>query len=169
MKTQEIIIADVFVIPNTSFCYEGSSAQKEGFSTEFIDSLNRIWWKNTTDEYRKNHDFKNESWVQVWFATPGSEDSNWYCHTINGYSELKGWKPISEYLPKSLFEGHKEGDCITINLPVHKWLEKDKCELIGCDGIYVEASATIKVQIQLAQQKYRYRRFGNFEDVLTRV
>jgi hypothetical protein len=105
----------------------------------------------------------------VWFVTPGSEDSNWYCHTINGYEELKGWKPISEYLPKSLFEGHKEGDCITINLPIHKWLENDKYELIGCDRYYLEASATIKVQLQLAQQKYRYRRFGNFEDVLTRV
>ena len=169
MKTQETIIADVFIIPNSSFCYEGSVAQKEGISTEFVDCLNRIWYNNTTIEYRKNHDFKNESWVQIWFVTPTEEDSNWCAHTINGYEELNGWRPISEYLPKFLFEGHKEGDCITINLPIHKWLENDKCKLIGCDGYYLEASATIKVQLQLAQQKYRYRRFGNFEDVLTRV
>lgn len=169
MKTKENILADIFIIPNPSFRYESSIAQKEGFNTEFIDKLNRIWYETTTDEYRKTHDFKDESWVQVWYVTPGSEDSNWCSHTINGYEELKGWKPIAEYLPKSLFDGKKEGDCITVILPIHKWLEKDKCKLMGCDGSYIEASASIKVQLQLSQLKYRYRRFGRFEDTLTRV
>lgn len=170
MKTTEIISADIFIIPNSAFCYNGSIAQKEGFSTEFIDKLNRIWWEINTAEYCKNHDFKDEAWVQVWYVTPGSEDSNWCNHTIDGYEELVGWKPISEYLPKSLFAGHKEGDCVTVNLPIHKWLENDKCErVMGRNDCYLEASATIKVQLQLAQLKYRYRRFGPFEDALARI
>ena len=170
MKTQETIIADVFVIPNASFRYEGSLSQKGGWDTDFVSDLYHVWWKTTTEEYRREHDFKDESFVQIWYVTPHIEDSNWCAHTINGYKELKkGWRPISEYLPKCLFEGHKEGDCITVDLPIRKWITKDEAEELGivCDGCCLKA--TIKVQLQLAQQKYRYRRFGNFEDVLARV
>ena len=168
MKTSETIIADIFVIPNPAFCYNGSMAQEDGLSADFVDKLNRVWWKTTSEEYRKEHEFKNESWVQVWYVTPGSEDSNWYAHNIDGYWELIGWRPITEFLPKSLFNGKKEGDCITIELPIQKWISlQNSEEYIASHGCCVEE--TIKVQIQLSQMKYRYRRFGNFEDALARV
>ena len=165
MKTIETIIADIFVIPNPAFCYNGSMAQEDGLSADFVDKLNRIWWKTTTEEYRKTHDFKDESWVQVWYVTPGSDNSNWFCHKIDGYRELVDWRPISEYLPKGIFENKKEGDCITIDLPIQKWvsLQKDSEE----HGCCVEE--TIKVQLQLSQLKYRYKRFGAFEVALNRV
>ena len=171
MKTIKTIVADIFIIPNAAFCYNGSVAQEEGLSTDFVSNLKKVWLKNTTEEYRKTHDFKNESWIQIWYVTPKEEDSNWCAHTIDGYEELKGWRPISEYLPKTLFAGHKEGDCITIDIPIEKLLNKDERKEIdlicNCDSCQLEA--TIKVQLQLAQSKYRYRRFGTFEDVLARV
>lgn len=169
MKTTETIIADVFVIPNPAFCYNGSMAQEEAFSSDFVSDLRKVWWNTTTEEYRKEHEFKNEVWIQVWYITPGQSDSNWCNHKIDGYKDLSGWYPISEYLPKSLFKDHKEGDCITIDLPIRKYLGTKDCKELGisCDICHLEA--TIKVQLQLSQMKYRYRRFGNFEDALARV
>ena len=162
MKTNEFIRADVFIIPNASFKYEGSLEQKEGCGTGIVNDLNTMWHVALPKELRENKEFKNEDWIEVWYVTPGNDESNWGSHHIDGYSELKGWKPRTDYLPKSLFEGKKEGDCITFDLPIVKELDDNNCD-------YAYAYAIIKIQLCLAQTKYRYRNFGTFEEVLKRV
>ena len=69
-------------------------------------------------------------------------------------------------IPADLLKDLKEGDSVDILLPVY-------CESIESiyddskkDGMY---QAVLNAHITAAQKKYRYRRFGNFEDVLIHV
>ena len=169
MKTKEIIRADISIIPNASYRYEGSTHQKSGSGVYFVDRLSKIWY-SLPEEIWKNKDFKDEDWVQIWYATPNHPSSlerNWFDNTIYGYEDLKHWKPVCGYLPKSIFEGKKEGDCITINLPIVKECLSDDDD--SDNEVVIHASTKVKVQLQLAQTKGRYARFGNFEEVLAKV
>lgn len=166
MKTNEMIKANIFIIPNASV---KAATEQPKSNFEFWAELEKIWFNIVFEDkivsITDNDKFYNESWVQVWYCTPESSDSNWYDHLIDGYTELEGWEPVSQYLPKSLFEGKKEGDVVTFTLPICRkaWranplnhstkIEYDK----------------IKVSLTLSQTKYRYRNFGNFEEVLKRV
>lgn len=156
MKTNEMIKADIFIVPNEA--YKVSEKTFEWARADYF----RV--------FRANHDkisgdFMDQTWIQVWFATRGDNDqSNWTDHGIDGYKELVGWSPVCQYLPKALFEGRKEGDIITINLPITKSVELSE----GIDS-YADMYATIKVDLCLKQQGYRYQRFGRFEEVLARV
>lgn len=171
MKTTETIRADIFIIPNASYRYEGSMSQRLGLDGEFVQKLSNFWF-SLPDEIREHREFKDEDWVQIWYATPNNSDhnSNWVDRTIDGYKELENWKPMISYLPKILFEGKKEGDCVTVDLPIVRRYELDESkDLIGIEDVHVHATSKIKVQLQLAQSKYRYARFGNFEEVLAKV
>lgn len=151
MKTNEIIKADVFIVPNESF--KVSEKTFEWVRSDLYEIYSAT---------KSAGDFKDQTWVEVWFVTRGNDDSNWTDHTIDGFKELRGWKPISHYLPKAIFDGHKEGDIITIFLPICK-----SAELV--EDSYVDMRARVKVELCLKQQGYRYERFGKFEEVLTRV
>lgn len=155
MKTAETIKADVFVVPNESYKVSEKTFEHSRFALYQVYSAN--------SSKLGGSEFKDQTWVQIWFATRGDNDqSNWTDHGIDGYKELVGWSPVCQYLPKALFEGHKEGDIITINLPITKSVE------LG-EGSYADMYATIKVELCLKQQGYRYQRFGKFEEVLARV
>jgi hypothetical protein len=169
MKTTEIIRADISIIPNASYCYEGSMHQKSGSGASFVNQLSKVWYA-LPEEIRKNKDFKDEEWIQIWYATPNHPSSlerNWFDNTIYGYEDLKHWKPVCGYLPKSIFEGKKEGDCVTIDLPIVKEGLSDDDD--PDSDVIVRASSKIKVQLQLAQTKGRYGIYGNFEEVLAKV
>jgi len=155
MKTVETIKADVFIVPNES--YKVSEKTFEWARADYF----RVFEANHD---KISGDFMDQIWIQIWFATRGDNDqSNWTDHGIDGYKELVGWRPVCQYLPKALFEGHKEGDIITINLPIIKPVE------LGEGDSYADMYATIKVGLCLKQQDYRYKRFGKFEEVLARV
>lgn len=77
--------------------------------------------------------------ITLWTVDPDDgANSNLEAH---GASWTNG-KRFSYYAPERLFEGKKEGDCVTFT---------------GDFGT---------CEVQLAQLDYRYRRFGNFESVL---
>ena len=101
----------------------------------------------------------DEKLIQIWFFTSGNDESNWVDHTIDGYDELKYWKPAIGYLPVSLFAGKDDGDVVTVNLPIEKY-DYDK---------HITMNTTIKVQLKLDQLSTRYKRFGSFAEVLKRV
>ena len=151
MKTKETIKSDIFIVPNSSF-----KVTEKTFEWVRAD-LYEIYSANKLDG-----EFKDQSWVQIWIATRENEDSNWTDHTIDGYEELSGWRPIAQYLPKSIFNGHKEGDVISIILPICKSMEL-------AENSYADMRARVKVELCLKQQGYRYERFGKFEEVLARV
>ena len=153
MKTKETIAADLFIVPNRSFKVTEKTFEWVRFDLYEIYSANKL-----------AGEFKDQNWVQVWFVTRGNEDSNWTDHTIDGFTELGGWRPVSQYLPKSIFDGHKEGDVVTIILPICK-----SVELAENENSYADMRARVKVEFCLKQQNYRYERFGTFEEVLARV
>ena len=169
MKTVEFIKAEIFILPKLAFKYQGSASQELGLDGELIENLVNIW--ESLPKNTKQGEFGDQIWIQVCFVTPNQTDniSNWYEKTIDGYAELEGWKPKSCYLPRALFENKKEGDCITINLPIIKeYSPKDIEELSEKEDVYIYASTTIKVQLQLSQTKHKYSHYGNFEEVLNK-
>lgn len=67
-----------------------------------------------------------------------------------------------EYVPAALFEGHKEGDVIDLKFS-HTF---DNC--YGPDGSGT-VTADFIFHTKLDQLGARYRRFGNFEDILGKL
>jgi len=163
METKKTIVGDIFIIPNSLAKPKNMMFEEARFDLYRMAKANDIKF---TDESK---------FVEVWFATPGNQDSNWRDHTIDGYDELKGWRPIWNYLPVELFKGRKEGDVVTFNLPIESWTAAHPITGLdnspaGCNipnGVTV--TTKIKVSMTLAQTKYRYRRFGTFEEVLEKL
>ena len=148
MKTREFIKGNIFIIPN-------SACTKNDF---LLDS-----YKGKAQELLLANGIQNddEKLIQIWFFTSGNDkESNWVDHTIDGYDELKYWKPSIGYLPASLFAGKDDGDVVTVNLPIEKY---------DCDE-NITMHTTIKVQLKLDQLNApRYRNYGSFAEVLKRV
>jgi hypothetical protein len=87
----------------------------------------------------------NDMLVQVWCTSPDSE--NWQDHgglQLGGHKLTPGEFP--GYLPVRLFDGKTEGMTIEI--------EAENGEII---------------ELTLSQLKYRYRRFGTFDQVLKQL
>ena len=162
MKTKQIITGDVFIIPNGVLIPKNVLLEDTYYNLYTIAIKNNVKFDNNT------------KFVQVWFCTPGNSNSNWVDHRIDGYKELEGWRPKSSYLPVDIFAGKKEGDVVTIDLPIVGWEPTNPFKGIditpaGCKipaGVSVET--TIKVSLTLAQGKHRYRKFGDgkFENLI---
>lgn len=194
MKTKELINADIFIIPNPSTKYpKEMRPHKVNLWQRIIDQYYAT--KDSVDD--ELTDIENEEFIEVWFVTrkAGYEKdfSNWFDHNIDGYDELLGFSPVTRYLPKSLFNDHKEGDIITFPLVItgcglsiskeyqeaHSKYYND--EITG--GEYrkilnklkksidsnLEVRTSIKISARLAQNDYRYRNFGTFEETLKKV
>lgn len=87
---------------------------------------------------------EGDKFIEVWAATPDNENSNWSAHWWE-FQKMTGLEndrfPL--YLPYKFLKNLSEGDCL---------------ELRRNDGCVFRITAS--------QQKYRYRRFGTFENVL---
>jgi len=195
MKTKELINADIFIIPNAAVKYPKS--------TETVTNIDL--WKHVIDQYYavktstdiESVDIANEEFVEIWYVTrkEGYDNrfSNWHDHKIDGYNELIEFRPITRYLPKSLFNGHKEGDIITFPLIISgnglsmskeyqelctkfengemsgEEFRKSVRELKKSMDSYLEIRTRIKISARLAQNDYRYKMFGPFETALEKV
>ena len=155
MKTNAIIRADVFIVPNGLRCYSATNDNNVSFwnKQEEVLLANKSSLTSTKLEDNKL--------VEVWYVTPGDgdEDSNWFDHAIDGYEELCGYRPISRFLPIELFESKTEGQTVTVELPIERFNRKMKTTEI----------TTVKVALILSQRKYRYSRYGTFEETLSRL
>ena len=142
MKTAEII---AFIIPNASVKFE------EGMSQSIVARAKRLM----------DVDIKvGDQLVELWFAPKEKTEAGdnlashyWCFQSLLGIEEpedkgagrMLGYFP--QYLPKSLFMGVKEGDKRTFDCPEYE----------------------AKIEVTFQQQGYRYQRFGNFEDVLSKI
>lgn len=159
MKTKEIITGEIFIIPNTLITPKNLKFEEPRYNIYQTSSVNNI-------EFTDNCEF-----IGVLFTTPGNPDSNWIVNGIDGYKELKYWRPVCCYLPVELFDGKVEGDVVTFYLPIKSHpthLTSGKInQPEGCNIPFgVEVNTSIKVTMTLAQTKHRYRNFGRFEEVL---
>ena len=163
MKTKANVTGDLFIIPNCLAKPKRMLFEEARYDLYQIAIANGIRFTEDTE------------FVEVWYATPGNSDSNWADHAIDGYDELKGWRPIFNYLPTEIFKDKVEGDVVTFNLPIKGRVAENPIKGLdnnpaGCDlpnGVSV--TTTIKVSMTLAQKKYRYSRYGGFEEVLKQL
>lgn len=162
--------AACFVIPNGA-----------GYCHEFvIDSYKERYIRYCTDLCAQKgikFDPDNDPIVQVWFASEYDEDlDNDYLKEDNlGCDNLEAhgfWAGDTRYnfryafLPLPLIKDIKEGDTMDLEFEVTEEMvrENGKRKFID-DG----KEDHIKLHITFDQRSYRYRNFGNFEDVVRKV
>lgn len=157
------INGDIFIIPNSAprlkdYWMESFKAKMQKYMHQICE-LNGLKFDETVDRC-----------VETWYTSPEMECDNIPDHDI--HFEYEGEKyqltfPSGRQLPSPLFKDKKEGDVVEIKVPVYirkydRPHYKDK--MFDED---IETVVTLK--LKLAQTEYRYRSFGNFEDVLKKV
>lgn len=152
VRTEKIIIGECFIIPNHPatkqelFWSEETEEEKEKKFKEFMKK-----WVHSKIAVPMD-----ETYIEVWCVTPGKKGSNWG----SGFEMVspENWdkdldleenenlgEQFPKWLPLCLLKDLKEGDVIYLN---SKW------------GL---------VELHMRQLRYRYRRFGNFEEVLKQI
>lgn len=145
---------EAFIIPNKGGLV--TNWLSESTQQRMINDIKKISILSS-----KEFDPKNDPVVQLWFTGMGCENLvDHYLHAETDDSKRVYMRARNlGHLPASFFEGKKEGDSIDLVFPA-------TCEVADSDD---ELNITVKAKVTLAQTKYRYRSFGNFEDVLRQV
>lgn len=157
MKTKELIYAELYVDITEKVYQWNPKSEQTSYDFQLLADLDKINWAIAKNAYK----MENIKWVKVCLSTRNNIDSNWIKDGIDGYDDLKDWKPIKPYLPSYLFENYKEGDTITLEIPVQKQ-EKN-------NDIIITNYTKIKLSVTLSQNKHKYKEIGNFQEALTFV
>lgn len=155
--------AGVFVVPNAAGYCRQFWLKSVG---ERVEKYSKALCSQKGIEFDPEHD----TLVQVWFVSRYYENlGNNYLKDDNlGSSDMSshGFRMDGEhydfrypYLPLPLIKDVKEGDTMDLEFEVEK---RDIDDNICTSG-------TIKLHITFDQRSYRYRSFGNFEDVVRKV
>lgn len=150
--------AEVFIIPNPAGVVSSNPIGREAAEYaskitdangivyhESFDKLVEFWW--TSD------DLKSDNLARHGFKIVKDDDNVIFCR--NWYTKWMG------HLPAKLFADLKEGETKTINVPIHIPDENEED--------VPECNIMLHLDVTASQLKYRYARFGKFEDVLTEV
>ena len=131
---------DVFIIPNGLSVYEDLRIMQEFYKD--LCELNGV-------------DPTGEQFVQVWICSDELNTENMSCHgfRVNG----NYMNAFCGDLPVSLVKDLREGDTVTVNFRAYPDINMGSSDEI------------ITMNLKLNQSDYRYRRFGNFEEVLRRL
>ena len=149
--------ASCFIIPNHS-----------GVCTDFLFSADRY-----TEEMRKyaelngfELDPEKTKLIQVWWHShEGFATDNMYRHSCSVVdsdgNEYRWGIDTPEYMTYDMLKDHKEGEVITIKVPI--WIgDKDTRRREAKEAI-------AELELELNQLDYRYCRFGRFEEALKYV
>ena len=173
---------DAFVIPNSA----SKINLDYSFGTRAAERIERIAEINGFE-----FDRENDKLVQLWFVgkeSCGSENlqDHGFHVGIDGYNYYFGAGIVPSFLPPVIFDGKKEGDVISVtiplkpnrtyDLPIEEMLDMDRKEMRSHVVFFDEEGeggngpeVFITFNIRLNQRDYRYRSFGDFEDVVARV
>lgn len=162
MKTLDIsngiaINASMFIIPN--------SACKIEDLFDFVRAENLELMEKICELNGMKFDPENDYLIQTWYLSEELGCDNIPDHCISVKIETGEKCTIGvegHYLPSNLFKGKKEGDIINVKLPV--WVKVG-----GYKNPGPAKDMVADFTIELAQLKYRYARFGRFEEVLEKV
>lgn len=152
------INAQLFIIPNHACHISGL------FDFAQADHLARM--KKICELNGLEFDPEKDWLVECWYLSEELGCENIPNHNIRVLNENGKRCTIgveNRYLPSNIFKGKKEGETISVKLPVWMRVEGEDKEFPNGKDIVADFT------ISLDQTKYRYRRFGNFEDVLSRV
>ena len=150
-----VINGDIFIIPNRAAKIQDffDFAQEE--KKEIMEKICRL--------NERVFDVDNEHCLETWicseeFQCDNVADHNIHTLTTDGQRVTIGIDN-GRYIPSSLFKGHKEGETIEIKIPI--WISISHAE--------TPINTVVTFRLTLSQTKYRYRIFGNFEEVFDRV
>jgi hypothetical protein len=144
------INCNIFVIPNSVYTFRNEDANDSLYGSRVYEQF------TTSFNYEK--EWSSEKFVQVWYVTPGSSDSNWVDHNVDHIEGLEHYAPITDRLPVSLFEGKKEGDVVSTKVVFRKhhfWKDTDEPE-----------TKVLEVALRLNNLGYRYSSYGTFEEAI---
>ncbi len=151
INTIATVNADIFVIPN-------SAGKIENF-IPFEDSLNEM--KQICELNGYGEFDKNDPLIQVWVCDNKCE--NYQNHYPKFTAEGKTYRyNLTSFIPYSILKNVKEGETIDLDLPVTGFH-------INEDDTESSIDTVISFKLTAKQTSYRYRRFGNFEEVVERV
>ena len=146
--------ADLFIIPNAPVSVDDPVLKDSTLFQETKEVMNEICDMNSIDRLTDN-----DKLIQVWFSAKEDFKCGNLCDHY-GYidDDEAEWdfRLQEQYLPARLLRNHLEGNVVMINLPVYIRNGSDR------QKVRMELSTT------LSQSKYRYKNFGNFEDVMKR-
>ena len=155
--------AAVFVIPNAAgYCRQ--------FWLKSVGKRVEKYSKDLCSQKGIEFDPEHDKVVQVWFVSKYNEDlGNDYLKEDNlgsGDMSSHGFRMDGKhydfrysYLPYPLIKDVKEGDTMDLEFEVEtRDIDDNIC-----------TSDMIKLHITFDQHSYRYRSFGNFEDVVRKV
>lgn len=152
---------DVFIIPNRYDLFNNESYMSESQK------------KNIADMFTANgltFDIHEDRVIQIWIVSRNPEDPTDpnYLNTDNFYDHGAKMKPFyitakgSSVVPAKLFENLQEGETTTIKIPVY--LEYRNSEELDD----VSINTYINFELTARQRCYRYRQFGEFEEVFNK-
>lgn len=138
--------ADVFVIPNRACRVSGFGIFTEKRTAEMTTMC---------ESSGSTFDPKSDKLVQVWICS--DECDNYQDHYPRVIIDGKRYNyRLPGYIPYSLLKDIKENESFKLSMPV---------DLISYDDDNT-IPAIVDITLTAKQGEYRYRRFGNFEEVV---
>jgi hypothetical protein len=144
------INCNIFIVPNSIHTFRNEDVNDSLYGSRVYEQF------ATSFNYEK--EWSSEKFVQVWYVTPGSSDSNWFDHNVDGIEGLEHYAPITDRLPVSLFEGKKEGDVILTKVVFRKhhfWKDTEEPK-----------TKVLEVALRMNNLGYRYSDRGPFEEAI---
>ena len=148
---------EIFIIPNQGGYVSGfwTGVEKQTKIANMLCDLNGYDFDPNKDKV-----------VQVWSCCSDCNNmQDHFFHASDDNGKDYRFRFPSAYIPAKIFEGYKEGDSLDI---VYKMKPSD-WDLEEVEDMESIPEFEFTFHTTLAQTKYRYRSFGNFEDVLVRV
>lgn len=154
-KSENVVViegsVDVFIVPNHATTY----SKKVEYAPHSAERLIEVFGELDP----------NDQLVQVWMV--GKNDfvcDNMQDHCPHIQLDGEDWmlSNLPSYIPEKVLRGKTEGERIAVTYPAVK-LWRNNAE------VREEKKAILTLDCSLNQKDYRYRRFGNFEDVLESV
>ena len=157
------INAGAFVVPNhaTTFGY----IKKHGLSStyEYLCDLAKLNGIELKDD---------DKIVEMWFHSKELDCDNMADHGFetklsNGHKIICQPRKL-QWVPAKMLENVKEGDLITLITPGNAYYDEDY-HVLNVRKAAKKIDLILSISAVCQQQGYRYKRFGNFEDVVKLV
>ena len=150
--------AEIFIIPNSAAKISGYF---EIFREKYRNLANKIC-KDNNLEFNENKDYM----VETWICSDDLRTENLADHgckiMVDGKKYYLENGAIKRDIPSTVLYNLKEGESITLIFNDIKIVDYDSDD-------YDEYLINLELNITASQTKYRYARFGKFEDVLKYV
>ena len=166
---------DCFIIPNKASVINSSYflGEKLMNRSKELSELNGFMYNPETTKM-----------VQIWSVGQHSDNMQdhgfKYCVGSKGEGLKEFCFMFDSYLPETVFESYQEGDIVTLKMPFkprYVFTKDEGCKKLRDGSEDFEDDQNIPeapqfiftVNIKLNQREYRYKNFGNFEEVLNTV